>query len=181
MKEVHIMLDIETLSANTNTVVLSIGAARFDIKTGTVEKSRQWNISDLEAQQAKGREITADTVKWWLKRSPAAIEGTFFAPKTYTTKQALEEFVFFCKIDTLEQRKIFIWGNGNMFDNAIIRSLCKDFGVEYPCPYPNDLDLRTVKFLFRDKKVESIKSGTAHNAVDDAINQAQYLGKLINS
>ncbi len=181
MKESHIMLDIETLDSESSSVVLSIGAARFDISTGDIEEAHQWNISDLDVQQTKGRTISASTVKWWLKQSKDAIEKTFNAPRYYQTSVALEDFAAFCRVGVDSPKKIFIWGNGNMFDNAIIRSLCKDFNIEYPCAYPNDLDFRTAKFLFRDKKIITQKFGTAHNAVDDAINQAVNLVKLIQA
>lgn len=182
MKETHIMLDIETLSAETNAVVPSIGAARFDIETGDIQEAYQWNLSDLEVQQAKGRAISVNTVKWWLKQPQDAIKKTFQSEKTYSTQRALEDFTAFCRVDATSSKKIYIWGNGNMFDNAIIRSLCKDFGVEYPCDYKNDMDLRTAKFLFRHKKFEQLgKSGTAHNAIDDAINQAVHLHRMITA
>ena len=77
-------------------------------------------------------------------------------------------------------KQVFLWGNGILFDNRIIKNKCKQFGFEYPIYYRNDMDVRTIlemavfkegladQIAFRNT-VEHIEP--AHNAAIDVKNQ----------
>lgn len=177
-KERHISLDIETLGTGSDAVVASIGAVVFDPTDFSTGKSMQWNIADLQDQVDRGRKMDVSTITWWMVQSKDAIDKTFNNKNSVTTYQALVEFFDFCLIENdkqLENKNVYIWGNGNMFDNVIMRSLYKTYDISYPIPFRNDFDLRTIKWLFKDNLPMVDNVGTGHNAVDDAMWQAKLL------
>ena len=74
-------------------------------------------------------------------------------------------------------RNVCIWGNGAAFDNVILRTAYERLGLKAPWNFWDDRCFRTVKALHPE--VEYVKSGAAHNALDDAKNQALYLMKVL--
>ena len=72
-----------------------------------------------------------------------------------------------------------VWGNGATFDNVIIRSAFKAVGLPVPWSFRNDKCYRTVANLLPKERQPALeRSGTAHNALDDAITQAVHLQKV---
>lgn len=173
----HFMLDIETLDTKVTTVIPSIGIVHFNPFTKEVYDKFQWNINDLQKQLNDGRTISISTMRWWMKQEKEAQEKTFNNKYGITLIGALIELKNFCisKSKDPDCKDIIFWGNGNTFDNAIIRNACEQYGVQYPAPYYNDLDLRTFKYIFKDVDVETKNIGTAHNAVDDALYQCNII------
>lgn len=179
MLERHIMVDIETLDTGEKAAVASIGAKAFDPKTGVVLPD-QFEATLSIKQQEGIRSINIDTVLWWMKQSKEAQERTFGGNRN-DVNQALRMFATFCAVPwssgaTYGPKQVFIWGNGNTFDNVILRSLFKDFNVAFPCDYRNDLDHRTLKFIATNAGVALLdydKTKVAHTALDDATFQAE--------
>ena len=66
-----------------------------------------------------------------------------------------------------------IWGNGAAFDNVVLASAFRATGMQVPWAFWNDRCYRTVKSLFSNVKLK--RSGTHHNALDDAVTQAKHL------
>jgi hypothetical protein len=66
----------------------------------------------------------------------------------------------------------------------IVRDLCKDYKVEYPVDYWNDLDVRTLKYMWnkltnwRSKDKPKITVGDKHNALDDARSQVLQVQQM---
>jgi exodeoxyribonuclease VIII len=183
MPERHIMLDIETLGVDIDAPVISVGAVVFFPGSLEVSDSKQWNISDIDVQIDLGRKLNYPTVKWWLNQSKEAIDKTFNSENAISTSEMLDQFHMFCLTDgggnVWGYKNIFIWGNGNTFDNVIMRSLYKTFKKDYPAPYQNDLDLRTIKWLSRNNMPHVDDVGTGHNAVDDAMYQVNLLNAIL--
>jgi exodeoxyribonuclease VIII len=184
LPERHIMLDIETLGTSTNAPVISIGAVAFYPHDLSIGQAKQWNINDIEHQIKLGRAFDFATIKWWLNQSKEAIDKTFNSKNAITTKEALNGLSQFCLTDdggnVWGANNVYIWGNGNMFDNVIMRSLYKDFNLDYPTSFRNDLDFRTIKWLFKDKQFPQINDvGTGHNAVDDAMWQVKKINQFL--
>ena len=179
----HIMVDIETLDTKDTAVITSIGAVKFNPTTREILAKHQWNVDDFKEQQALGRTIDIDTITWWMDQSKDAINKTFKSNNGISLKNALYEFSNFCGLDLalMNFKDIYIWGNGNMFDNAILRNAFTMYDLQYPCDFRNDLDLRTIKWLFKDSDIKTESVGTKHNAVDDAEYQVDVLCDLIHS
>lgn len=171
-----IMIDNETLATTPDAVILSIGAVKF-FKDNEMKNSigeTFYAVLDIEDQKARGRIVDPGTVEWWSKQSPEArqvLEATDRRP----VKEVLEElwdFIFDLDHSCGEMR---LWGNGSDFDNPQIVSLFNMYGMELPWKFWNNRCFRTWKSEFGhmvDKK--PVRKGTYHNALDDAIHQAEY-------
>lgn len=146
----EIMTDIESLGTAQDAVILSISAVKFDF--GIIQSPEQiitlngkFDFSlNVKDQIVKGRKIDFDTVLWWLDQSNesrhALIKGV---TQAYDIVTALDSFSAYCSGASN------IWGNGNTFDNVLIKSLYESFGMIYPIKYSKDLDFRTLKYLFK--------------------------------
>lgn len=171
MKSVDLMIDLETLGTDPDCVVLSIGACVFDFqKKKIVDKF--YIVLDTEDQKNCFRTVDQNTLKWWSQQSNQA-KKVFTEPKE-EVREALDQFVqFILRNGTISQIKP--WGNGSTFDISILESLFKDYEVKVPWLFYNVMDLRTfVRFQGKGDKVPKLE-GVNHHALDDAINQANYV------
>lgn len=179
MKDV--MLDLETLSLSPRAVVVSIGAVYFDPDSGVLGDQILLSCADLAAQQRAGRIIDADTVLWWLDQSKGAQLSTFGQVdervERYHTLQALDRFTEF--LGHYGPGAKCLWGNGSAFDVTILESLYISFGKKVPWSSIDVRCYRTLKNLRPEVRGEGF--GTKHNALDDAIAQAQHAQQLLFS
>lgn len=184
-----VMMDIETMSTEDDAVVLSIGAVRFrmgniDDKFSLEEPGRCFyaRLDEHDQEDEHGRDVDNSpegTMHWWSKQSSKA--RRVFKEESEPVETVLANFTQFCKGAKR------IWGNGNTFDNKIIKNLYNDYEMDYPVDYWNDLDMRTLTWLWnyltnwesKGKRPEVIL-GTAHNALDDAKMQVIQSQKMIN-
>ena len=169
-------IDLETLGTSYDSYILSIGVAQFDIATGEI--IRTFYERTLCSNQFN---IDYKTVMWWLQQSDKA--------RTALTTGEHEELHI---IDALEDLKRFltsnavllpiepiVWGNGATFDVSILEYAYNVMGVSIPWKFWNIRDMRTlvdVATTVWDFDKNHIKrEGTHHNALDDAIYQAQVM------
>jgi len=166
----HISFDIETFDTKTTAVIVSIAAVLFNPEDrdsfSDFDNKRCYSaLIDTEQQIAIGRTVSGDTIKWWLQQSDKAQKGLL--GNAFGVVDALDGLTDFVK----KNKAQYAWGNGNMFDNAIIRSLYEDASMQYPFNYWADLDLRTLAYVAGNPKKPAVVM-TAHNALDDAKYQA---------
>lgn len=176
----HIMVDLETLDTTPSAVVTSIGAVAFDPYSKELGDNFYLELTDdLAVQQERGRTISADTVVWWMRQGQAAQQ--LFAPRSgsavrCSTASALTHFTDFVRLNGGKDAKL--WGNGADFDNVILGSLYKSFGVNKPWSYGNNRCFRTIKNL-KGAPGSPDRVGVHHNALDDAVTQALHLQKIM--
>ena len=83
---------------------------------------------------------------------------------------ALAEFVLFWKRSKSKKP----WGNGSGFDVNIMESLFTDYNNKAPWQFWMARDMRTFQeFIMENKK--PVREGLHHNALDDAIDQANFV------
>ena len=179
----HIMLDLETMGNGPNAAIVAIGACEF-LLPGRVRE--HWEAKpqefyqkvSLESSVKAGMQIDTSTVLWWLKQSDEARKSTFEGD-TCPLGDACHLFTQFIHRVDHDQGGTAVWGNGATFDNVIIRSAFKAVGLPVPWSFRNDKCYRTVvNLLPEDRQPKFERSGTAHNALDDAITQALHLQKV---
>lgn len=160
-----IMMDLETLDVTPSALVVSIGAVRFG-PDGLGETF--YRVLEMDGQPAHGRTISPDTVKWWLRQDVLA-KAVFDHP-THLVVAALGDFAGFVIPDSGSR----MWGNGASFDNVILASLYASYGFRAPWHFTDDRCFRTLKNLVPLEPGEGVQfRGTPHNALDDAIYQAE--------
>lgn len=160
----NIMLDLETLSTQPNATIVSIGAVRFDEKN--IDDDGFYAVLDLQQQIDLGRHVSGSTLEWWAGQSEEA-RAVFKAPKKAII-DALDEFGDFIGDNAL------IWGNGSDFDNVALGSLYDAVNLRRPWNYAAGRCFRTIKNLLQVKELPG-RAGTFHNALHDALYQAQCL------
>jgi hypothetical protein len=64
-----------------------------------------------------------------------------------------------------------VWGNGAGFDNVLIEALYRNIGKGAPWKFWDSRCFRTLKALLPADK--TVKHDVAHNALQDAIDQAE--------
>lgn len=167
----NVMLDLETLGQTAGCPILSIGAVFFD-ESGIGAKFHRH--IDLNASLRKGFKVDSDTLLWWIDQSSDARKGVINGQKDcYPIKQVLTEFAEFLEAGDVVSSNVKVWGNGASFDNALLASYYKEMNMQLPWKFWNDKCYRTVKSMY--PKIEMVRSGTHHNALDDAISQAKHL------
>lgn len=165
----HVMLDLETLGTDANSVIVSIGAALFDFENDEVFET-WYQVVDARSCVDVGLVMTPETVMWWLKQSEEA--QAMFQVQGLDLKTSLRLFDAWIK----EYDPVGVWGNGSDFDNVLIANAYKAIGSKLPWSYYRNMCFRTMKNLF---KAEVKREGTRHNALDDAVHQMNVL-KAIN-
>lgn len=162
----HIMIDTETLGTSADAVILSIGAVKFDLVTGEIDDGGFYSSISVESNLAWKRRVSEDTLLWWFKQ-PAAAQQVFFEPKE-TLETALEQFS-----DWVGDGDYEVWSNGADFDLPMIAHAFTQTGIEIPWKFWNSRCFRTYKNLPGAKAIKVPTAGVKHNALADALTQAQ--------
>lgn len=171
----HIMIDLETFDTRASATIVSIGAVLFDNRC---IKQSFYTVVNTQSCLQFNFSIGQDTLKFWEDQAKTNLEAAkvlFQAyddntPNVYT---ALHMFSDFCsKYDDLK-----VWGNGAAFDNVILSEAFKTVGIKVPWDFWNDRCYRTIKSVYKDVEADAFK-GVQHNALDDAIHQANHLIKI---
>lgn len=166
------MLDIETLSTKPNAAVLSIGLAAFDDERVIDTLGIQ-----IDPEEVFG-DISTSTVRFWVKQSAEAQVYSFEGKTSqYHAAWELGEFFRTHKPDE-------VWANSPQFDLIILESWWSELiergslprGTKLPWTYRQPRDCRTMFAEARRLGIEVDQStGTLHNPVDDAANQARAI------
>ena len=183
-KRIDVMVDLETLGTRYDAAIFQIAAASFDIESGVV--INDFNaIADLSKLTAEDGVIKGDTLKWWLD-TDKELFVELLAASEYTPKEMITSFHDWLSSLASSYEDVCLWGNGIIFDNAIIRHKMEGYGLNYPIHYHNDRDVRTIfelaqhktglsRYELRDKIYD--KSLKAHDAVNDVTNQIKLVSK----
>lgn len=165
----NIMLDLESMGTGSNAAIVAIGAAKF---SGEGVTDTFYKIISLSSSLSAGMEVDASTIMWWLGQSAAA-RRELLKTRTLTLTDALIAFSLWVGEEPI------IWGNGAAFDNVVLSNAYSLCDIIKPWKFWNDRCYRTVKNMFPE--VEMDKEGTVHNALHDAVNQANHLIKIANT
>jgi len=161
----RVMVDIETLGIETGSVILSIGAVRFD-ENGTYGDPFYVEI-DRTSCENHGLQTDPDTLDWWQSEHPevAPLNGEV----SLTT--ALERFS-----DWLNSGLDEIWANSPSFDCEQLEHAYAQVGKEEPWEYYYERDVRTIREVFG---IELEQDSDEHHALDDAEYQAEIVAEAL--
>lgn len=173
----HAMIDLETYDTRPEAIVLSIGISLFDPNdTAAPPVQGYYGVLDITSQIDAGRTTSQSTLDWWSQQSPEA--------RTVLTATKKPVVAVLKKVtSSIDWSQIGgVWGNGASFDNAMLKSLWADFGMELPWAFWLDRDQRTIKALYEARfgKISFPREGVHHNALDDAMHQARELQFMLH-
>jgi len=178
----EVMIDLETLSTNSDAAIISIGAVKFNPRgdigvledetaVGDIPYRHFYQNIDMYSLTEASFHISGQTLKWWFSQSPEARES--LSADQVDIGTALSRFYLWFGEESLPT-----WGNGAGFDNVVLRNAFQKLGGQSPFRFTHDRCFRTMKALFPD--VNYVTPVLAHNALSDAEAQAVHLQKLFN-
>ena len=194
-KDIHIMLDLETLATTMDAAVTEVGAIafRFDknkINGYEILKTFYSGIS-LDSNIQHRRKISKSTLSWWL-RSDLSVQQ--LRNNLNTSENTLEFFVDSFKNNFIKRiikkenpSNIFLWAHEG-FDIAVIKYIYESFGLEMPIPHYNFRGLRSVTSLanLNDEEYNVLKETffkkkdlQEHSSLGDCAWQIEFLYKCL--
>jgi DNA polymerase III epsilon subunit-like protein len=168
----NVMVDLETLGTVASSVIMSIGAVRFDPENDAIDDDGFYASISIDSNLLVGRQISEDTLLWWLGQSAEA-QKVFHEPKQ-PLEAALESFSEWFGSGRGSD-KIEIWSNGADFDLPMLRHAYHLFGWDAPWGPFMGRCVRTFKNLPGARNVPKPAAGVKHNALSDAIAQARLV------
>ena len=171
------MIDLEMMGLIPGACIVSIGAVVFDPRVGVVTKDTFYSELDYAAQQDDGFTINESTLAWWEEQSPQVRDALYGLDDLKDELKRLSAWL---------PKDCKVWGNGSIFDIAILEHAYRVYKLPIPWKFWNVRDCRTVKDMFESTRgglSVAIGSGrdkknVAHNALNDAIHQAEYINKM---
>jgi hypothetical protein len=173
MSQKEVMVDIETLGTTPNSVILTIGALKFERNKGLqkLEDLEQFSCRiDVNSCVYLGLEINKETEEWWENQSEVARNEVFNTENRIPIKEALLKLSDFCR-----GCKCF-WANSPNFDFVILENCYRKCGLEYPWKFWLLRDTRTVYDLGNVRLI-----GTAHTSLSDCYNQYLVLKSALTN
>ncbi len=162
----HLMVDLETMATGPNSVILTIGAVKFDPHGSSVDRSSHnilYRRIDTESCEALGMVIDPATLDWWSKQDPVIIDEAFNPEDRIPVTQALDEFHKFAwGCDAF-------WSHGSIFDIVILEHYYRTLKKPLPWNFWQIRDTRTIFDLGYDPQMPKDQK---HNAFEDAYRQA---------
>ena len=162
----HAMIDLETLDTKPSCQILSLGAVKFNALSDQEPHSELYIKPDIDQQDKLGRSTSDDTINWWSKQDPKAMEEAFSEAGRMDMDTMLNQLTkWLVGVDT-------IWGHGYGFDITILEDLYRNCERPIPWQFWQVKDSRT---LFSCCKVDPRKAmqSDLHNALADAYFQAK--------
>lgn len=169
----HVMVDLETLGTRAGCKIISIGAVVFSAADG-VSETQQFNSLINRYTQPPCLWEDPDTVAWWGRQSKESQDRIFNNPyRAPNMADVLRNFA-----EWLGKGAI-VWGNGADFDNPILQAAYAALGMRQPWGNWNGRCYRTLKDLRPGIKL--VRQGVHHDALDDAISQAEHAVRILRA
>ena len=167
----HGMIDLETLGVEPDSVILTLGAIKFDPKSEDEPHSGLYFRINVDEQTALGRTIDPNTLEWWGRQTKEIQEEALGESDRINLDQVTKEINKFCM--SCEA----LWCQGPLFDYAILQNLYKQLGKPCPWNYWQIKDSRTL-FGLCDMDPRKDMQTDAHNALADCYYQAKAVQKV---
>ncbi len=159
------MLDIETYSTRPNAVILTIGAAKFNPRTGNSYSSFYRRV-DIDSCKKLNMDIDPNTEDWWsIQDEKVRNEAIGKEGIRIPLKQALTE------LSTYLYGCTYIWAKSPSFDCVILTTAYRLCNMVTPWKFWNERDCRTLYWLAGISNKDVCPENGAHNAVEDCYAQ----------
>lgn len=164
----HIMFDLETWGTNPGCALRSIGAVMFDPQSDAIADYSSFyrNIDDSSCIMA-GLMMEPSTTVWWATQSAEA-QAALQLDKQPIVKVVKEFHDWFNTVGGE-----FVWCHGANFDDPLWKAVALKLGLQLPWKFLNVRCTRTLYAMAQFDPRTIKRKGVAHNALDDAVYQAQ--------
>src|SRR6056300_419078 len=134
----HVMVDIETLDTAPTSVILSVGAVRFDPFSDEAPHNKILWRPCINEQISDGRTVSDSTLEFWSKQDAAIRDSTF------TNDNRIPLNSFFKQFNKYMVGAEKIWCHGPQFDMVIIEDLFAEHKHHRGWAYWQIMDSRTL-------------------------------------
>ena len=163
----HGMIDLETLGVEPDSVIMTLGAIKFDPYSDVEPHSGLYLRCDVEEQSENlGRSIDENTLAWWAQQSQEIQDEAFGEHDRVNMEELTKQLNKWCVgLD-------YIWCQGPTFDFVILQHLYKNIGKPVPWNYWQIRDSRTLFAMMPQDPRKAIQE-SLHNALADCYYQAK--------
>ncbi len=168
----QIMTDLETMGTEPFSPIIAIGAVRFDMDVNESTFDVFYQSITLESCIELGLKPSASTILWWAKQSKEA-QAVLDDSDAVSLPMALDSFT-----DWLNSRPDTMWGNPARFGYGLLSAAYRACNKVVPWDHWREACYRTIKNLPKAKEIQIKRTGTYHNALDDAMNQMRHLQQI---
>jgi exodeoxyribonuclease VIII len=179
MPYTDISIDLETLGVRPGSVITQIGLCAFNRRDGHAGTMSATKI--VVAPQSmidQGFFIDWSTVSWWLKQNEAARVGMADQIGKHISSALMSVGDWFVENVGYDKKKYNVWGHGSGFDCTQLEIAFQKMLLPCPWDFRNVRDLRTLIDLEPATAVERPAPRVEHNAMDDAMAQAEWIQRL---
>lgn len=170
----YCVVDLETMGTGGNTAIISIGACLCDVGQRAGSAGQFYRNVSLDSSLKAGLKVTASTINWWLRQEGKARDA-LFSPEPSALQDALFAFSEFFRLSGAQ----YLVGNDPSFDNAILADAYAACRLRQPWRYHANRCLRTYRSLCAQDVENMAFSGTEHNALHDAVHEADILARCL--
>lgn len=160
----HMMLDLETLSLQPNARILSIAVV-------SVNRPEDYFYRKIKFEENTVFDVDTETLNWWNTQDPL-VKQEAFSGQEYL-RAVLEDFCKWFPSDA------HIWAKGADFDFPILGYALNYYGFKPPWFYRNKWCFRTLHNMFPD--IKSPANQMKHSALADAMTQAAHLAEIMKT
>ena len=163
----HGMIDLETLGVNPDSVIITVGAIKFNPFDNVEPHNPLYLRCDIEEQSENlNRKIDDNTMKWWSKQPQEIQDEAFGDHERVGSDELTKQLNKWCVgLD-------YIWCQGPTFDFVILQDLYKNLGKPVPWNFWQIRDSRTLFNMLPQDPRKKIQQ-SAHNALADCYYQAK--------
>lgn len=165
-----VMIDMETLGTKLDSVILTIGACRFDPYGDGITDQLSLRLTVDDQTEIYNRTIDEGTIRWWANQNPEAIEEALGDENRTSFKDAMQQLYKFC------WNRRAVWSNGAAFDIVLAETAFRQLDMRIPWFFYNVRDTRTL-YEISQVRLSDDGNATSHKAVEDAIKQAKLVQK----
>lgn len=179
MTEFHdLMIDVESAGKGPSGALMSIGAVFFNYTDACVLGPTFYRVIHLSTAVRDGGTMDPSTFRWWMRQGQEARFAVAFGGDEI--RDVLKDLTTYIET-TSTVKDVRPWGNSPSFDMQKIDHAYRAAGLAVPWHFTNERCFRTVRNMFPGVVYDPKDKGTGnHNALDDAIFQANHLIKIRN-
>ena len=166
--DINITFDLETCALCPTAAVMSIGAVAWNADAednpfteGFPGDYCFYRHVDLRSSFVDGFTFDSKTSEWWAtqnedaKKALLEYDDVTLLPIDSVIKEFFS-FIQYVQEETFA-KEVKLWSQGTDFDIAILRNICKKYGIEVPVSHKNFRDHRT--FFMEGAKIVCDKAG----------------------
>ena len=163
----HGMIDLETLGVEPDSVIVTLGAIKFNPFSDVEPDKGLYLRGDIEEQSEKyNRTIDNNTLEWWSKQPQKIQDEAFGDHDGVSVTEILRQLNKWCVgLD-------YIWCQGPTFDFVMLQHLYKSAKTPVPWNYWQIRDSRTLFKMMPQDPRRAIQE-QLHNALADCYYQAK--------